>query len=198
MGTAIAAGAVILVVVLALVARGALKKMGARALPSALHTGRTLPEFSAVSEEGETLSSVDLRGKPAVILFVRGNWCPFCSRQVADLTNYYRQIDELGARLILITPKPLETTRRVAEFFEFDFEYWLDPDLTFGTAVGLVQKGGVPSSHRDEYGEDTLWPAAIVVDADGVIRYASISKMIADRPDPQKFVTTLRSLPAAA
>ena len=198
MGTAIAAGAIIVVLVLVFVARGVLKKLGARPLPPALQTGRTLPQFAAVSESGETLSSADLRGKPAVILFVRGNWCPFCSKQVADLTQYYRELHELGARLILITPQPLETTRRVAEFFEFDFEYWLDPELAIGTAVGLVQTGGVPGEHRDEYGEDTLWPAAIVTDSDGVIRYASISKLIADRPNPQKFVATLKALPAAS
>ena len=196
MGTAIAAVVVIVLVALAFATRGALKKIGVRPLPDALRPGSTLPAFSAVSETGEPLSSNDLRGKPAVILFVRGNWCPFCSRQVADLTKYYRQIDELGARLILITPKPLETTRRVAEFFEFDFDYWLDPDLAVGNAMGLVQSGGVPDEHKEEYGEDTLWPAAVVVDGDGVVRYASISKLIADRPNPQKFVAALEALQA--
>ncbi len=196
MGIAIAAAAVVVLLVLALVARGILRKMGARPLPPALRVGNKLPGFSAISESGDALSADDLRGQPAVILFVRGNWCPFCTRQVADLTKYYRQIDELGARLILVTPKPQETTRRVAEFFEFDFEFWLDPDLAIGRTVGLVQTGGVPSSHRNEYGDDTLWPAAIVIDADGVIRFASISKVIADRPNPQKFVATLEALRA--
>ncbi len=170
------------------------RKIGARPLPAALKPGMPLPEFSAVDEQGNALRSGDLKGRAAVILFVRGNWCPFCSRQVADLTKHYREINELGARLILVTPKPLETTRRVAEFFEFDFEFWLDESLEIGRRLGLVQVKGVPGSYHAEYGEDTLWPMSLVVDADGIIRYATISKLIADRPNPQKFVQALNAL----
>lgn len=170
------------------------KRMGGRPLPESIRPGRTLPGFTARDERGNEVSSDGLRGAPAVILFVRGNWCPFCSRQVANLTRHYRRINELGARLILITPEPLETTRRVAEFFDFDFEFWLDHGLAAGSALGLVQTNGVPEGYRAEYGDDTLWPAALVVDAEGIIRYATVSKLIADRPNPEKFVRALEAL----
>lgn len=170
------------------------KRMGGRPLPESLRSGKPLPGFTARDEQGKEVSSGGLRGAPAVILFVRGNWCPFCSRQVANLTRHYRRINELGARLILVTPEPLETTRRVAEFFDFDFEFWLDHGLAAGSALGLVQKNGVPEDYRAEYGDDTLWPAALVVDADGVIRYATVSKLIADRPNPAKLVRALEAL----
>ena len=183
----VAAGLVIAFVVAA-------RRMGARRLPKVLRPGQPLPPFSAVTEDGIAVRSDDLRGTPAVILFVRGNWCPFCSRQVASLTESYRRINELGARLILVTPKPLETTRRVAEFFDFDFEFWLDESLAAGRQLGLVQEGGVPASHRSEYGDDTLWPAAVVTDAEGIIRDAVVSKVIADRPSPHRFVRTLERM----
>ena len=170
------------------------RKIGGRPLPAELQPGRTLPDFAAVDEHGNVLNSETLRGNAAVILFVRGNWCPFCSRQVANLTKHYKEINELGARLILVTPKPLETTRRVATFFEFDFEFWLDDVLAIAGKLGLLQSGGVPASQRQEYGEDTMWPAAVVVDGNGTIRYASVSKFIADRPDPKKFVQALAKI----
>lgn len=165
-------------------------------LPPALRPGERLPTFSAEDEQGNPVSSVDLAGSPAVILFVRGNWCPFCSRQVANLTRSYKSINDLGARLILVTPKPLETTRRVAEFFEVDFDFWLDDGLEAGEALGLVQHGGVPSGHRGEYGEDTLWPAAVVIDANGLIQYADISRLIADRPNPEKLLKAVQAASA--
>ena len=185
---AIAAG-----VLLGLLLRRAWGKLGGRQLPAALRPGSRLPEFSARAENGAPLESTSLSGKPAVLLFVRGNWCPFCSRQVATLTKHYKSITDV-ARLVLVTPKPLETTRRVAEFFDFDFEFWLDEDLSIATLLGLRLSGGVPNEHRVEYGEDTLWPAAVVVDADQVIRYASVSKLIADRPNPQKLLKVLQSI----
>lgn len=165
-----------------------------RPLPATLQVGNTLPAFNAVNEAGEPLSSSNLRGTATVMLFVRGNWCPFCSRQVANLTKYYKEINDRGARVILVTPKPLETTRRVARFFDVDFEFWLDEDLAIADQLGLRQLGAVPKNQRKEYGEDSFWPAAIVMDPDGKIRYASISKIIADRPDPKKFLQVIDTM----
>ena len=191
--TWVASAAIVVIAFLAFVAWYR-KKLGGRPLPEALRVGQTLPAINAVDENGQRLSSGDLMGRPAVVLFVRGNWCPFCSRQVANLTRYYQEINDRGARLVLITPKPLETTRRVAQFFEFDFEFWLDEDLQIARQLGLLQTGGVPGDQLQEYGEDTVWPASIVVDGNGLIRYASISKFIADRPDPKRFVQVLDSM----
>lgn len=125
------------------------------------------------------------------MLFVRGNWCPFCSAQVEDLTVNYKDIIERGARLILVTPKPLETTRRVADFFEVEFDFWLDEDLTVTKQLGLLQKAGVPEGHKKEYGTDTIWPTALIVDRNGIIRYTELSKFIYDRPDAKTLLKEL-------
>lgn len=165
-----------------------------RPVPDAIRRGRPLPEFSALDEQGNPLQSTDLKGAPAVLIFVRGNWCPFCNRQVRNLTNYYKQIVDLGAKLIFVTPKPLETTRRVAEFFEVDFDFWLDESLTATRQLGLLFEAAVPADYRKEYGEDTMWPTSLVVDATGIIRYVELSKHIIDRPNPR---TLLRELQKA-
>ncbi len=165
-----------------------------RPAPEALQTGQPLPEFSAVDEKGNPVQSSQLIGTPAVLLFVRGTWCPFCSRQVENLTKHYKEITESGARLILVTPQPLETTRRVADFFEVDFEFWLDESLHVTRQLGLLLPAGVPADSRKEYGEDTIWPASLVVDAGGIIRYSGISKFIVDRPNPEKLLRVVKNL----
>lgn len=169
-----------------------LKKRGLRRMPAILRPGSPLPDFQASDEQGISLHSATLRGTPAVILFVRGNWCPFCSTQVKELTSHYKDIIDLGARLILITPKPLETTRRVAGFFDVRFEFWLDEDLEVAKRLGLLHIAGVPKSYGKEYGRDTVWPTALVVDAAGIIRYTELSKHISDRPDPDLLLRELR------
>jgi len=165
-----------------------------RPTPEVLQTGQPLPEFSAVDEKGDPVSSTQLIGTPAVLLFVRGTWCPFCSRQVENLTRHYKEIAESGARLILLTPQPLETTRRVANFFEVDFEFWLDESFHVTKQLGLLLPAGVPDDYRKEYGEDTVWPASLVIDAEGIIRYSGISKFIVDRPNPEKLLNVVKSL----
>ncbi|MCP5092214.1 MAG: redoxin domain-containing protein [Gammaproteobacteria bacterium] len=169
-----------------------ISKRGLRPVPAQLKPGSRLPEFAALDENGDLVQSTALHGSPTVILFVRGNWCPFCSSQVKNLTAHYKNITGLGARLVLLTPKPLETTRRVAEFFEVEFEFWLDDSLQVTEQLGLLQKSGVPISHDREYGRDTIWPTALVIDATGIIRYAELSKHISDRPDPELLLRELR------
>jgi peroxiredoxin len=169
-------------------------KAGGRPLPRQLKPGQPLPEFQAVDEDGKRVFSTDLAGRPTIMLFVRGSWCPFCSRQVAELTKIYNEITDAGARLILITPKPLETTRRVAEMFGVEFDFWLDESLAIAKRFGIVLEARVPDEQRREYGADTLWPTSLVVDADGVIRYTELSKILVDRPDPEKLLNVVKSL----
>jgi len=181
--TLIIIAAVIIAVLLA--AWAWVTKRGLRPVPDQLQPGRSLPDFHAIDEQGDPVRSTALHGSPTIILFVRGNWCPFCSAQVQTLTKHYKDIIDLGAKLILLTPKPLETTRRVASFFEVEFEFWLDDTLAVTEELGLVQKTGVPGDYRKEYGSDTIWPTALVVDSAGIIRYTELSKHISDRPDPE-------------
>ena len=94
---------------------------------------------------------------------------------------------------MLVTPKPLETTRRVAEFFNVEFEFWLDESLAIARQLGLVLEAGVPKEYDREYGSDTLWPTTLVVDGDGIIRHTKLSRFIADRPDPEKILKIVRS-----
>jgi len=186
---------VIIAIGIALALLGAviwIRTRGLRPVPTQLKAGSPLPDFELVNEDGEPVRSRDLHGAPAVILFVRGNWCPFCSAQVDNLTRNYKDITGLGARLILVTPKPLETTRRVADFFKVDFEFWLDDALEVTRNVGLLLRNAVPKDYRQEYGADTTWPAVVVVDADGIIRFSQLSRHISDRPKPELLLAEVK------
>jgi len=167
---------------------------GARQVPEQLRRGQPLPEFTALDEAGNPLHTRDLRGTPVVMIFVRGNWCPFCSRQVKNLTRYYKDIVDLGARLVIVTPRPQETTQRVAEFFNVEFEFWLDESLAATRKLGLLLESAVPKDYYPEYGSDTTWPASLVIDAGGVIRYVELSKHIIDRPNPKTLLRELRKV----
>jgi hypothetical protein len=78
--------------------------------------------------------------------------------------------------------------------FGVDFQFWLDDSLEIAKRLGLVFNAGVPDAHRKEYGEDTVWPTSLVVDANGVIRFAELSRFLVDRPNPEKLLKVLRNL----
>ena len=187
----------IYIIVIALVVGILFKLRGkarGRPVPDQIKPGQPLPGIEAVDEDGNAVDSSQLAGAPAILLFVRGSWCPFCSKQVANLTRVYKEITDSGAKLILVTPQPLDTTRRVAEIFNVEFDFWLDESLEIAERLGLVLKAGVPAKHRDQYGEDTLWPTSLVVDADGVIQFTELSRFIADRPNPEKLLNVVKGL----
>ena len=171
-----------------------LKKKSGPSIPDALRPGKSLPDFAAADEQGNPVRSMQLIGSPTVMLFVRGNWCPFCTRQVENLTTHYKEIVDLGAKLIFVTPKPLEMTRRVAEFFEVEFDFWLDDQLDAAKQLGLLMPASVPGDHRKEYGTDTVWPTALVIDADGIIQFSKLSRFVVDRPDPKMLLSELRKM----
>lgn len=184
-------GALAIIIVIFLLWR---RRAIGRPIPPLLQPGRKLPDFSAIDEDGNARRSSELVGRPTVMLFVRGNWCPFCTSQVKDLSSHYKEIVDLGARLILVTPKPLQTTRRVAEMFAVEFDFWLDADLLVAKQLALVMESEVPKKHREQFGSDTLWPTSLIIDGNGVIRYTELSKFILDRPDPKKLLGELRAI----
>ena len=165
-----------------------------RATPDSLKPGQAFGAFSAVDEHGNEVTQENLKGKPTILLFVRGNWCPFCNAQVADMTSHYKEIVDLGGRLVILTPKPLETTRRVAEMYGVDFEFWLDEGLAVTREFGLLIEDGVPSKSRGSFGDDAVWPASVVVDGEGVIRFTELSRAIVDRPSSAKLLNELKKL----
>ena len=187
-------GLAVAIVVLLVVVWFVFNKKRGPSIPDALRPGRSLPDFPAADEQGNPIRSLQVVGSPTVMLFVRGNWCPFCTKQVEGLTRNYKDIVDLGAKLVFVTPKPLETTRRVAEFFEVEFDFWLDHELNAAKQLGLVMAGGVPDDNEKEYGSDTVWPTALVIDAAGIIRYSKLSRLVIDRPDPKLLLDELKKI----
>lgn len=159
-----------------------------------IRKGSPLPTFTAFDDDGNEVSSDSLRGTRAVLLFVRGSWCPFCSEQVKELTAHYKAIADHGARLIIVTRRPLDTTRRVADMFGVEFTFWLDEGLKAAERLQLVDTDGVPEAVAQDYGKRTIRPTAIVVDTGGIVRYAYRSPTVGSRPDPEALLRVLERL----
>ena len=170
------------------------RRGGGRPVPDLLRPGKKLPPFSAIDEDNCERQSGELLGAPAVIIFVRGTWCPFCSAQVETLADAYKEIAALGAKLVLIAPRSLATTRRVADYFDVEFEFWLDSSLDIARQLGLLDEEGVPEEVRTDFGANTIWPTTVVTDADGMIRRTLVARDIADRPDPRTLLKALRKI----
>ena len=116
-----------------------------RQLSEQLRVGELLPEFTAEDADGNPVSSLSLRGKPALFMFYRGNWCPFCMAQVREIVERYRELIDRGVEVALISPQPHDLTRRVAEIFDVPFNFWVDKGLKAARALEIVDDLQRPS-----------------------------------------------------
>jgi peroxiredoxin len=165
-----------------------------RRLNDRLAPGQILPDFHAIDTEGRPVRTVDLRGRPVLYMFYRGNWCPFCMAQVREITERYRELASRGVELVLVSPQPTDLTHRVAEMFAVPCRFWVDRDLAAARELGILQEQGVPPGGlRNRFGPDTVLPTVVIVDTDGRILFADQTENYRVRPDPDIFLRVLQA-----
>jgi peroxiredoxin len=147
----------------------------AAGLEKAPKLGEKAPPFVLAALDGQriTLASELVRG-PVVLVLLRG-WpgyqCPFCTRQFADFLDHARDLEATGARVVWVYPgRADQVQRRASEFtanraLPLNFRVAIDPDYAFTNAYGL----------RWDQPNETAYPATLVIDRDGVVRFVQVS-----------------------
>lgn len=158
----------------------------------ALAVGSSLPELAFADLDGNTVRSAEWVGTPTILLCYRGTWCPLCNVQVRELADGYREIADLGAQVVLVSPQPAEESAKLAARFDAPMSFLVDVDNAAARALGIQHPGGAPVGIAPEV--ESVLPTAVVLDAHGVIRFAHETDNYRFRPDPALFLATLRAL----
>lgn len=81
-----------------------------------LKVGDQVKNFSAVDLHDEPFRLNEaLKNGPIVVIFYRGQWCPFCNKHLKSLENELEGISKKGAQLIAISPEKSEFLKRTSE-----------------------------------------------------------------------------------
>lgn len=163
-----------------------------RTKSAALAVDSPLPELHFVDLEGTAVSSADWSGTPTILLFYRGLWCPLCNTQVQELSDGYREIESLGAQVVLVSPQPAKESSKMATRFDAPMTFLVDEGNRAAIQLGIQHPGGAPIGVAPE--TETVLPTAVVLDADGVVRFAHETDNYRFRPDPALFLDALRGL----
>jgi len=158
-----------------------------------LTVGQMLPTFELKNTAGEALSSASLTDKPTVWIFYRGNWCPLCMAQIKEVAAQYQQLEELGARVALISPQPHNFTVGLAKKFDVSFDFLTDEDSCAAQTLGIAIAYGVPMGMQVlGYDSETVLPTVIITAAGGRILWADETDNYRVRPEPDLFLAVLR------
>lgn len=158
-----------------------------------LKLGKTMPKLRFIGLDGEVVKTEDFKGKNLIYLFYRGNWCPLCMAQIKEISEQYKEINQLDTEVLLISSQPHKFTISLAKKRNVPFIFLLDKDNRIAKELGIFAKGGTPLG-MEVFGfeSDTVMPTVIIVDKKGKIIFIDQSENYRIRPEPEMFLEVLR------
>jgi peroxiredoxin len=165
------------------------EKMVREGIPAdAVKVGDQVEPFTLDDATGNAVALDDLvKAGPAVIVFYRGGWCPYCNMA---LRTYQRELlpelDAFGARLVAVSPQTPDGSLSTAEKAELTFTVLSDPGSRVAQTLGIVfgQTDDVLAAQR-ELGLDLAKvnaegsinlprPTVLILDQDRTVRFVDI------------------------
>lgn len=161
---------------------------GAGVPNDAVKVGDTVPEADLVATDGAVTTLSDAIGDaPAVLVFYRGAWCPYCN---IALQTYQRDLlpalTERGIGLVAISPQTPAGSEQAVQNGGLQFTVLSDPATVLIRQLGIVTEPSgdarkahtqlgfdVADSNADSTG-DIPFPTVLLVDADRVVRFADV------------------------
>jgi peroxiredoxin len=102
----------------------------AQEAPEGLFIGSKAPDFKAKDQNGNELRLKDLLKKGKVVLvFYRGQWCPYCNRELSRLQDSIQFIKEKGATVIAVSPEKQESIATTVEKTKAEYPVLYDEGL---------------------------------------------------------------------
>ncbi len=149
--------------------------------------GAALPDAQLRTVEGQAVALKDaLAGKPAVLVFYRGGWCPYCNTQLSGLRLIRKELDALGYQLIAISPDTPEELKKTLDGQALDFQLLSDSraEAIRGFGVGyrvdaaMLKKLGEYGIDLEKASGETHHvlpvPAVFVIDEAGILQFSYV------------------------
>ena len=152
---------------------------------SVLAVGTVAPDFRAADAAGRPVKLRQLLQKGQVVLyFYRGQWCPYCNKQLSELQDSLQILTAKGAQVVVITPEtPANIDQTIAKT-KAAFPIVHDQNLVimkayhtaFTVDAGTSEKlrgYGIDLQKANGLDQNVLpVPATYVIGRDGRIRFA--------------------------
>lgn len=124
-----------------------------------------------------------MAGKPTILIFYRGGWCPYCNTQMGQLSTVELELSKLGYQVLAVTPDQPSSLRASLEKHKLRYTLLSDRAMLVTRSYGLAYH--VPAATLEgmvKFGVDLdrstgnslhqlPVPAAYVVDSKGTIQF---------------------------
>jgi len=98
--------------------------------PKGLKVNDAAPDFSAKDQNGKVIHlKSQLEKKTVVIVFYRGQWCPFCNKELKALEDSLQLISSKDAIVLAVSPEKPENISRTIEKTKASYSILYDEGL---------------------------------------------------------------------
>src|SRR5215510_1959161 len=102
----------------------------AQEAPEGLFINSKAPDFKAKDQNGQEVRLKDLlKNGKVVLIFYRGQWCPYCNKFLKKLEDSSQLITDKKATVIAITPELPENVAKTVEKTSAAFSILYDEGL---------------------------------------------------------------------
>lgn len=176
----------------------------AQVQPAGLKVNDKAPEFSAKDQNGKIISLKDeLKNGNVVLIFYRGQWCPYCNKQLKNIEDSLSFITSKGASVFAITPEQTENVSKTIEKTKATYSILSDDGLKIMKAYNVAYaidpttiekyKGyGIDFSKANgNNGANLPVPTVYIIDKNGTITYRHFDTDYTKRASVQEILNYL-------
>jgi peroxiredoxin len=170
-----------------------------------LKTGTQAPAFTATDNSGNKLDLKVLlaKHKAVVLFFYRGQWCPYCNKQISHLQDSLELLTGKGAYVIGVTPETGENINKTIDKTHASFSIVQDKGYAIMKAYQVnyvvdadmytkLKGYGIDLEKNNGNTDHVLpVPATYVIDRSGKIIYAHVDKDYTKRPPVSAILAVL-------
>ena len=170
-----------------------------------LKNGAVAPEFSPRDNSGKTLDLKTLlkSHKAVVLLFYRGQWCPYCNKQIKQLQDSLQLLTDKGVYVIGVTPETDDNISKTIDKTHASFSIIHDKDYQIMKAYDVnytvndemlsqLKKYGIDLEKNNGNKDHVLpFPATYVINSSGKISYVHFDKDYARRASVSSLLNVL-------
>ncbi|PIR15628.1 MAG: antioxidant AhpC [Elusimicrobia bacterium CG11_big_fil_rev_8_21_14_0_20_64_6] len=146
--------------------------------------GAAAPDASLRGLDGKAVTlKKRLAGKPTVLVFYRGGWCPYCNLHLKELKDIQKDLEALGYQTLAVTPDRPSELRKTLDKHALPYTLLSDSKMDAARAFGLAFRvddktikkyEGYGIDLEKSSGEKHHWlpvPGLFIVDKSGVITF---------------------------
>jgi peroxiredoxin len=174
--------------------------------PEGLFINSKAPDFKAKDQSGVDINLKDLRKKgPVVLIFYRGNWCPYCNKELTRLQDSLHLITEKGATVIAVTPEASEGINKTIEKTKAMFSIVHDEEMKIAKGYKVAYEVDERTTGRyKSFGTDLLAineqklkvvlpvPAVYIINKEGTVTYRYFNEDYKKRPAIKDILAELK------